>query len=511
MTGIGAGGRGLLIGVACACMLLAPARRAAAQSVATELIDIMEANGQLTPEQAARLREKAALEREELLRQVRDEVEVQAEAVRADVLDLQDVTAANEKAVVHADLAPSMKIGGYVQFLASFADNESPVNAANGNRSSGVGSFETTDFRETDGLSMRRVRLKVSGHVGPRTKYVLGFDGDNIDDPGNEDALNFNDAYMEHQPEVFDGTPLEGTWVRGGQFYVPFSAEANLSSSKRLPVARSQFVNELAPFREPGVMLYNTGLYDGRLALYGGVFNGTGENEDDNDPFLWVARAEGLVLDGKATAHGPADWRVGAAVLTSSDGNGLNDPVGGAAPPGSAGFTVVDPIYIDGIDGEVRYRGDRLAVEADSQLDVGRFGLNAEFIWVQLDVRNRLSAATLGVPGTGDVILAGGAGSNDYALASDQEFWGFHVMPSYWIVAEVLQAYVKYEYVEYGDVLDAKMWGTTVGLNYHLLPDYRNLIRLNWVHLDHESDVLTAGRDGDLEQDFLLVEWQVKI
>lgn len=500
-------GTGALCGavIALLTVLVVGAAPAMADSVADELIAILEGNGQLSSAQAARLREKATLEREQLKREVMDEVRVEADQIYH--TEFEEM-AADEKVVPSVALADSMKLSGYIQFLSSFSDNNSAA-AANGDRASGANAFETTDLRETDGFSVRRARLKVSGNVGPRTKYVLYFDGDAIDDPGALDALNFNEAYIEYAPAFLDGTFAEGTSIRGGQFYVPFSREALYSSSKRLPIARSHFVNELAPFRNVGVMVYNDSLVDNRLELYGGVFNGTGENEDDNDPFLIAGRIQFLAVDGAETGLGTADWSIGGAIAASSDGNGMG---------GNGAFDILDPIFIAGQEGEIQYRGDRLLLTADTQLDIGRFGLNSEFIYGDYDVRGSVENMFAPTLGAGTALVeanAGiGGGDDDVKLVRDDEFWGFHVMPSFWIIEDTLQGYVKYEYLDLGNVLDANMWGTTVGLNYHLLPSHRHMLRFNWVHLEHESDVLGPNMgllDDDLEQDFFLLEWQVKI
>ncbi len=468
-----------------------------AGTVAEDLITILEQGGQLTPDQARDLREKAVLEHEQLKRDVLDEVRVHAETVTT--TQFEDVATA-DKAIVHTSLADSMHIGGYIHLLASVSDNDAGANAA-GDRASGIGGFETSDFRQTDGFSMRRARVKVSGYAGPRTKYLLQFDGDGIDDPGALDALNFNAAYAEHQPAFLDGTMLDGTWVRGGLFKIQFSKEETTSSTKRLTIARSQFVNELTVGREVGVMAYNEQLAGGRAAAYVGLFNGTGENEDDNDAFAWAGRAEYRVIDGADTRYGQASLLLGGAIAGSVDGNGANDPFGGV----DAGFDIADPVFVNGQDGEIRYRGHRLLLTGDASLEVGRFGLLGEFLYADYDVRDSFAPS----PGAGTGFVVGGL-SDDVILARDDEFWGFHLVPSYWLVEDTLQAVFKYEYVQYGDVLDAEMWGTTVGLTYHLLPKYRSLVRANWVHLDHESDTVTAARDGELEQDFFLLEWQTK-
>lgn len=485
------------------CLLVATALTAAAPipahagTVAEDLITILEQNGQLSHEQARDLRDKAVIERETLKRDVLDEVQVQAEAVAT--AQFQNV-ATGDKATVTASLADSMHLGGYLQVLASVSDNDSPANLV-GDRASGVGGFETSDFRETDGFSMRRARMKLSGNVGPRTKYLLQFDADGIDDPTVTDALNLNAAYMDTQPAFMDGTALDGTHVRAGLFKVQFSKEETGSSSKRLTIARSQFVNELTVGREVGVMVYNEHLADDRVAAYTGMTNGAGENEDDNDPFLWFARGEYRAIDGATTEFGEANLLLGAAIAGSVDANGANVPFGGV----SAGFDIADPVYVNGQDGEIRYRGERLLLTADASFEVGRFGLLGEVLYADYDVRNSFAPT----PGAGSGFVVGGI-SDDVILARDDEFMGFHVVPSYWIIENTLQGVFKYEYVKYGDVLDAEMWGTTVGLNYHLLPNYRSMVRANWVHLNHESDVVTLGRADDLEQDFFLLEWQTK-
>lgn len=146
------------------------------------------------------------------------------------------------------------------------------------------------------GISFRRVRLKVEGWVHPRVYYY--FQADFAGTPTLRDA--YMDVYLSDQRKW---------WLRIGQSKIPFGYENMQSSSRRLPLDRSDAINSALPNeRDLGVLLYYTPVktrkvYDyindnnlkhsgnyGAFAL--GIYNGQGINvPDKNDNFHGVVRA----------------------------------------------------------------------------------------------------------------------------------------------------------------------------------------------------------------------------
>ncbi|NME67406.1 porin [Flammeovirga aprica] len=146
------------------------------------------------------------------------------------------------------------------------------------------------------GISLRRVRLKVSGWLLDNV-YVY-MQADFAGSPTLRDA--YMDLYFDHH---------KSTWVRVGQSKVPFGFENMQSSQFRLPLDRSDPINSALPNeRDLMAVLYHTpqkvrkvyeymkennlkhsGNY-GTFAL--GAFNGQGINQPDKNANLhMVARA----------------------------------------------------------------------------------------------------------------------------------------------------------------------------------------------------------------------------
>lgn len=105
------------------------------------------------------------------------------------------------------------------------------------------------------------------------------------------DGLLFRFAGFKIEADFTEGVSLKDAYVdlrffpelrfRAGQFKVPFSLE-ELTSSRFIDFVERSIVNELAPTRDRGVMLYGD-LAGGMVSYALGSFNGTGEDTSDNN------------------------------------------------------------------------------------------------------------------------------------------------------------------------------------------------------------------------------------
>jgi phosphate-selective porin OprO/OprP len=113
---------------------------------------------------------------------------------------------------------------------------------------------------------VRRARFEVDG----RLYRWIGF---KVEADFTE-GVSLKDAYLDLRffPELR---------FRAGQFKVPSSLE-ELTSSRFIDFVERSMVNELAPARDRGVMLYGD-LLGGAVSYALGGFNGTGEDANDNN------------------------------------------------------------------------------------------------------------------------------------------------------------------------------------------------------------------------------------
>jgi hypothetical protein len=164
--------------------------------------------------------------------------------------------------------------------------------------------------------------------------------------------------------------------VRGGQFKMPFSAEA-LTSATDLPFAfRSRAAAQVAPGRDVGIMVH--GRLNGRRAAYAaGVFDGDGDNATPKKSQL-PPHAETNVTGPVLAARATVNWlqrerkdsrRLSAsiAVTTTSVREGLNSLRGETA----FGSLFFPPVYT---------RGRRTRVGADLVWIRGAWWAQAEYM-----------------------------------------------------------------------------------------------------------------------------------
>jgi len=145
---------------------------------------------------------------------------------------------------------------------------------------------------DADGFDLRRVRVKVAGPVNDDgTKITLQVCLGKMDDRG-DNSVALKDATISH--------PLSDEWTaRLGFASMEFGLEVPYSSSKRLPLERSQVAGKLFPGeRDTGLYLYYKSERKGTPNLTLGYSNDLKDNHkitgyaETGDCSALVARAE---------------------------------------------------------------------------------------------------------------------------------------------------------------------------------------------------------------------------
>lgn len=130
-----------------------------------------------------------------------------------------------------AETYPTFKVTGFFQLDAGFY-NQDAVNRAT------LGDIE-------DGAGFRRARLAATGNVASRTSYIMEFDF-------AQGQGRLVDVWMQ-----FAETPVGN--VRIGRYRQPFGM-AELTSIREVPFLERPTSFALAPFRQTGMMLFDTAL-----------------------------------------------------------------------------------------------------------------------------------------------------------------------------------------------------------------------------------------------------------
>ena len=300
-----------------------------------------------------------------------------------------------------------LSIGGYVQGNAEFG-------GAPDSRWTGI----------NNRVLLRRARVTLKGSFAENFEFTLQPDFGNNSIAGNVGyRAGLADAYIAW-------TKYETANVQLGQFKSAFGYEQLLADTKTATVERSLPNDLLTVSRQMGVALLGT--FAGKRISYNvGAYNGNGVNNgnNDNDQFMYAARVA-------ATA-----WSRGTDKLAfGTNGYWSND---------TGTFT-----------------GRRTAWGVDSQLTLGAFDLNAEYLHA---LQNRLT----GLDTTAD---------------------GWSALAGYFILPKTLQGVLRYETY----TANVNLGGTTsrswvIGANYYIKGDDLKLT-FNYVLGDPAGPLSQEGR-----------------
>lgn len=328
-----------------------------------------------------------------------------------------------------------LTLGGYLQ-----------ANFEAGDVSAFEGRFGLTALQ--DRFRLRRARITLSGDFAEQFDFTVQGDFEQSDglSPTTRTGFSGTDIFIN-----WHGVPEANFKV--GQWKAPFGLENLTSDALIYTIERSLPTGAIVPERQIGVMLWGKPLTNivpeqkDLVTYYAGVFNGNGRNfnTNDNNEFMYVGRLELLPFKGELMGQ-EASLKIAGDYYFSRDQTGtnispaLNLRVG---PDGSlSSYTLTSP-------------DERHAYSFDAWLKVGPFDLIGEYF--NENVRPRGTTFSEFTPS------------------------GYYVLGGYFLIPKKLQAIVKYESLDPGQVANDGIHSITGGLNYYIHGDGIKIMA-NYVH-----------------------------
>jgi phosphate-selective porin OprO/OprP len=397
----------------------------------------------------------------------------------APVLSKSEVkaTAGNDNKAVFTEPSPplvdvhpggseyKLTLGGYVQ-----------MNFESGDVSAFEGRFGANALK--DRFRLRRARITLTGEFAEQFDFKV--EGDYEQSDGLSTATRTG----------FSGTDIFINWhgvpeanVRVGQFKSPFGLEWLSADTAIFTIERSLPTGAITQERQIGAMLWGKPLtnilpdHKDLVTYYAGIFNGNNRNinNNDNNEFMYVGRLELLAFDGKLMGQ-EANLKLGGDYFFSRDATGTTiSPYTNLrvnADGSLTAYTLTEP-------------DERHAWSLDAWLKIGRFDLIGEYLAERVRPRT--------APGVAPTF-------------TEFEAKGFYVQGSYFLVPNKLQAVVKWEHLDPGQVGNDGIQSITGGLNY-LIHGQGLQLMLNYVHT--WSDFREANPQfGDDQFDEVLLRMQ---
>lgn len=310
-------------------------------------------------------------------------------------------------------------------------------------------------FSDNDRFLLRRARLNIAGSFLENFAWKLEGEFGN----GN---LKNNSSYRAYATDAYiHWTKYDFANVKVGQFKTLFGYEQLMSDSVLFFAERSLPTDRFTASRQLGAAVSGD-YYNKRLGYAVGVFNGNAQNNgfNDNEKFAYAGRLTGTPWKGKLGGM-ESQWSLGVNAYLSKDSN---------ASIANMGFDSVAGGSVDDT-----FKGDRRVWAADTQFQLGRFDVHAEYFRGHYKPINNIPVDK---------------------LESD----GFYVTVAAFILPKKLQAVVKYETVNTnvdvdGDSSDAWVFG----LNYYIR-DHDLKLQLNY-HLgssegaeDHQGRIIARAQ-----------------
>jgi phosphate-selective porin OprO and OprP len=354
-----------------------------------------------------------------------------------------------------------LTLGGYIQ-----------ANFEYGDVSAFEGRFGLTALK--DRFRLRRTRINLTGDY--KEQFEFKVEGDFSQSDGLSSATRTG----------FSATDIFINWhaipeanLKVGQWKAPFGLENLAPDALILTIERSLPTGAIVPERQTGVMLWGKPLthiapeQKDLVTYYAGIFNGTGRNFNinDNNEFMYVGRLELLPFKGELMGQ-EASLKIAGDYFFSRDATGtnispaLNLRVG--ADGSLSSYTLTSP-------------DERHAYSFDAWLKIGPFDLIAEYFH--------------------ENVRPLGPTFNEF----DPK--GYYVQGSYFLIPKKLQAVVKWESLDPGQVANDRIHSITGGLNYYIHGDGIKVMA-NYVHT--WSDFREANpRFGDDQFDEVILRLQV--
>ncbi|MBI1367953.1 MAG: hypothetical protein GC162_04795 [Planctomycetes bacterium] len=349
------------------------------------------------------------------------------------------------------------------------------VITTNANGAVAAANNNATD-RNVAGFSVRRAQIRFDGHLfDPKFTYAVQINVTNannnfsppaedlgggdiqiyFDHPGGPDigaGNNSGDIYLEDAWFAYEFA--DGWTVKGGQFKAPFLHDEHVSGAHQVAIERAFVTDLFTVDYTQGVQL----AYDGQLVgqpvrIAGMIHDGsyqsnTNYNSDTTDIAL-SGRIDVLLAgdwnefeDYQAWSGKPMALKVGGA-FTYEEGEGGRSTLTDTTVPGAgAPFVGVEPNTVDVFKWTID-----VAAEFPDMFGLSLFGA---VVGQHLD-------------GNGEPVSATGAGAVAFPLpgivdGADQ--WGVVLQASAFVIPDKMDAFIRYEYVDFDGVVFVNMRDT---------------------------------------------------
>jgi phosphate-selective porin len=350
-----------------------------------------------------------------------------------------------------------LTLGGYIQ-----------ANAEGGDVSAFEGRFGANALK--DRIRLRRARITLSGDFTEQFDFKIEGDFEQSDAAITAlRSVNVNTGatttVTNSNRVEFSGTDIFINWhgipeanLKVGQWKAPFGLEQITPDTQIFTIERSLPTGALTPERQIGAMLwgkpFTNVLPDQKdlVTYYAGMFNGNGRNfnNNDNNEFMYVGRLEILPFKGKLMGQ-EASLKIGGDYLFSRDDAGTNiSPALNLKVNADGSLTAFTLPSAD----------ERNGWSVDAWLKIGPFDLIGEYLDARVRPRTVLNVTP---------------------TFTEFEANGFYVQGSYFLIPKKLQAVVKWEALNPGQVANDGIHSLTGGLNYYIHGDNVKVMA-NYVH-----------------------------
>jgi phosphate-selective porin OprO/OprP len=354
-----------------------------------------------------------------------------------------------------------LTLGGYIQ-----------ANLESGDVSAFEGRFGLTALK--DRFRLRRTRVNIIGDFAEQFDFKV------------EGDFEQSDGLSSATRTGFSATDIFINWhrfpeanVKVGQWKAPFGLENLTPDPLIFTIERSLPTGAIVPERQIGVMLWGKPLANASpeqkdlVTYYAGIFNGNGRNfnNNDNNEFMYVGRIELMPFKGQLMGQ-DASLKLAGDYFYSRDETGTNiSPALNLrvnADGSLTSYTLTSP-------------DERHAYSFDAWLKIGPFDLIGEYFNEKVSPRG--------------------------ITFREFEASGYYVQGSYFLLPKKLQAVVKWESLDPGQVSNDGIHSITGGLNYYIHGDGIKLMA-NYVHT--WSDFREAHPQfGDDQFDEIILRLQV--
>jgi phosphate-selective porin len=332
-----------------------------------------------------------------------------------------------------------LTLGGYIQ-----------VNFEDGDVSAFEGRFGMTALK--DRFRLRRARINLTGDFAENFDFKIEGDFENSDGiSSGRTAFEATDIFVNwHQfPEA---------QIKVGQWKAPFGLEQLTPDQYLIIIERSLPTGAITTERQIGVQVWGkpfTNVWPDEkdlLTYYAGIFNGNGRNTttNDNNNFMYVGRVELQPFSGKLFGQ-DSSLKLGADVLNSRDDKGTNISQTLNLLVNADGS--LSPYVLPGA-------AERTAWSVDAWFKLGPFDLIGEYLEEYVNGRTVNGVA----PGFADFTTS-----------------GYYVQGSYFLIPKKLQAAVRWEDLNPGQMGSDGIHSITGGLNYYIHGDDIKLM-VNYIH-----------------------------